>query len=120
MLGQPRKVNSGQLRNDSVKERSKKNERKTASKLGGQTTPGSGAFEGHKGDIKLTDFLLEMKETENKSISILIEHLLKITKEANATNKDGGMVYKFINTPPNMEKEWVLLPLSKFKELIEE
>lgn len=120
MLGQPKKISGGNLKNDSIKEASKKNERKTAKKLGGNVTPGSGAFEGHKGDIKLDDFLLEQKETSNKSIQILIEHLLKITREANSTNKTGCMVYKFLETPPNMEKEWVLIPLSSFKELIEE
>lgn len=119
MLGQSKKISGGNLKNNDVKKQSQKNERQIAKKLGGVTTPGSGAFEGHKGDIKLKDFLLELKETNNLSIPILAEHLMKIRKEAIQTGKEGCMIYKF-NTVKELPKEWILIPLDLFRELIGE
>lgn len=118
MLGKPRQINRN-LKNNNVKKQSQKNEKTIANKLGGITTPGSGAFTGHKGDIKLDKFLLELKETNNLSISILADHLMKIRKEAIESGKEGCMIYRF-NSVKELPKDWILIPMELFKEIIGE
>ena len=68
--------------NKSNKEKSIKQEKELAKDLGAKTTPASGATPFRKGDMRLNGYLIESKATANKSISIKLEWLLKIEKEA--------------------------------------
>ncbi len=96
-------------------------ERNLAHALGGKTTPASGAMDGAKGDIRLGDFLLESKSTTRDSFSVEYGHLAKIRAEALASDKEAGLTVSFItgNGKSRASGEWVLLPLSVFRELTE-
>lgn len=62
--------------------RSKDQERRVARDVGGSTTPASGAFWSHKGDVRSDEFLIEAKYTDRRSIAIRKEIWEKIRKEA--------------------------------------
>lgn len=62
-------------------------EKETCSFFGLKKTPASGAIWTSKSDAYTDDFRIEIKETENESISVKNSVLDKIEKEANATGK---------------------------------
>ena len=97
-----------------------KSERKTAKRLGGTTRPGSGAVAGAKGDILLTDYLVENKATEHKSISLKLEWLEKISVEAREEGKVPALSIQFVDKQGNSKKRgrWVLIPESEFNNVI--
>ena len=96
-----------------------KSERKTAKRLGGTTRPGSGAVAGAKGDILLTDYLVENKSTEHKSISLKLEWLDKISVEAREEGKAPALAIQFVDKAGNSKKRgrWVLIPEDEFNGL---
>ena len=98
-----------------------KSERKTAKRLGGTTRPGSGAVAGAKGDILLSDYLVENKSTEHKSISLKLEWLDKISVEAREEGKVPALSIQFVDKQGNSKKRgrWVMIPESDFKEVTE-
>lgn len=112
-----------------VKRKSQKNERRLAKKLDGFTTPGSGAFAGHKGDIdrqgkdtsdlKVDHFLIELKETSANSMVLDNKHLLKISQEARAVQKYPALLLDLQGLSGLTENEWVCIPLSTFSLLLE-
>ncbi len=106
--------------NRSMKKQVANTEKKIAKKLSGFATPGSGAFEGKKGDISLTSFLMESKQTWKDSIVLEKSHLVKIDREATQTKKYPSMVYTFDKIADGVETQWVLIPLSIFKELLDD
>ena len=92
-----------------VKKKSKKQERRVASLIGGVPTPGSGAFSGHKGDIKHDRFLLEAKRTDAQSLSIKKAWLDKIDVEAHQAGKYPGLTIQ-IGSRSNClvpDEDWV-------------
>jgi hypothetical protein len=96
-----------------------KSERKTAKRLGGITRPGSGAVAGAKGDILLTDYLVENKSTEHRSISLKLDWLEKISLEAREEGKAPALSIQFVDKAGNSKKRgrWVLIPEDEFNEL---
>lgn len=117
----PRKRTGGTLgRVETNRDRSARHEKRTAKELGGITIAGSGAFLGKKGDIAAGDFLIEKKQTNKGSISITRDHLSKITREAHAVSRKPAMNYEFETIVAGTENNWVLIPLSVFKELMNE
>ncbi len=94
-------------------------ERRLSKNLGGRLTPASGAMDGAKGDIHLNDFLLEAKSTTRDSFSVDYRQLAKIKAESLANDKTPGLTVSFTtgNGHPRQSGEWVLIPLSTFKEL---
>jgi len=93
-----------------------KSERKTAKRLGGITRPGSGAVAGAKGDILLTDYLVENKSTEHKSFSVKLEWLEKISLEAREEGKAPALSIQFVDKAGNSKKRgrWVMIPEDEF------
>jgi len=61
---------------------SQKQEKRLASKYDGQVSAASGAFWSRKGDVRSDRFLIEAKYTAAKSISIRLDVLEKIEREA--------------------------------------
>lgn len=98
-----------------------KSERKTAKRLGSITRPGSGAVEGAKGDIMLTDFLVENKATEHRSISIKLDWLDKISREAREEGKAPALSFQFVDKQGHSVRggRWVMIPEDEFKEMTE-
>jgi hypothetical protein len=98
-----------------------KSERKTTKRLGGFGRPGSGAVEGAKGDIMLTEFLIENKCTEHRSISLKADWLDKISREARAEGKAPGLAIQFVDRQGNSNRgnRWVMITEDEFYELLE-
>ena len=96
-------------------------ERQVAAKLGARVTPASGAMEGAKGDMSLDDYLLEAKSSVNKSFSLKHEWLEKITQEALPLGKTPALTVSFTDGSgrPIRNGDWVLIPLTEFKEMLD-
>jgi hypothetical protein len=96
----------------------KKHESSLAARLGGQLTPGSGALAGAKGDVKLTDFLVEAKTTVRESISVQQSWLRKIRQESLECGKTPALSVAFVNSEGKSDKRdrWVMVPEDFFKE----
>lgn len=99
-----------------------RSEKKTAKRIGGSANAGSGAIEGFKGDITLRDFLVENKSTEHKSVSIKLEWLDKISREARELGKDPALSIQFVDKQGNPLRggRWVLIPEDEFNGFLEE
>ena len=102
----------------SKKARTLEHEQSIADRLGGKRQPASGAMLGHKGDVKLTDFLLDSKETVHASIIISGKDLTKITREADGEGKIPGLVITIERVPRTVATEWVMIPLDSFGDLL--
>ena len=98
-----------------------KAERLTSARLGGKARVGSGSIEGFKGDIEFAEFLLENKSTINKSISLKLAWLDKISREARAEGKTPGLSVQFVDTQgkPVRHGRWVMIPEDEFREAFE-
>lgn len=100
-----------------------------AKECGGRRVPRSGAHRpsgifdqgsGYKGDVELEDFIFELKQTKNNSISIKVDWLNRMVKGAIPKSKRPGVQVQF-NSPQRdrmTEKNWVLIEQSAFKELL--
>lgn len=64
------------------KKTSQRLEKNMAKTVGGRTTPGSGAFAGHKGDVKSKDWLGEHKFTDAPHYNVGLATWKKIAREA--------------------------------------
>lgn len=95
---------------------SKKQEDQVAKSLGGVRQANSGATPYEKGDVKLDQYILELKTktTESKSISIKREWLDKTEKEALFMGKPYSAVV--INFGPNTPNYYIISEML-FKEL---
>lgn len=96
-------------------------EKKTAKRLKGQTTPGSGNMVGAKGDIRLTDFLIEAKCTRHSSISLKLDWLKKITSEAVQALRKPAMTITFVRESgePVRDGKYVIMRELDFLEMLE-
>lgn len=96
-------------------------EKKTAKRLGGKLTPASGAIGSAKGDIIFKEILMEAKATIKDSISIKLEWLAKISREATDTAKFPALSVTYVNQEGEPRKfgKWVMIPESMFKDVHE-
>ncbi len=96
-------------------------ERNLAKRLGGQQTPGSGALDSAKGDVKFPDVLLESKATVKDSMSVKLEWLRKIEDEAAARNRTPALAIQFVNAhgQPVRGGSWVAVPEHIYRSLTE-
>lgn len=69
------------------KKTSQRLEKKMAETVGGRTTPGSGAFAGHKGDVKSKEWLGEHKFTDAPHYNVALSTWKKIAQEAFESGK---------------------------------
>jgi len=94
-----------------------KRERDLADKLGGRTTPNSGATEMAKGDVRLDEFLVDDKFTKGKSIIVDNVMVNKISKEAREIDKEPMLTLKFFKgITLGTDSEWAVLPLRVLQE----
>lgn len=61
---------------------SQRHEKRLAKAVGGRTTPASGAFWAHKGDVQADDILIEHKWTGKDRYTVKADTLDKISTEA--------------------------------------
>lgn len=117
---EPKKSGPSQLgKTQSVKSRVNRHEKALADKLEGFRQPASGALAGHKGDIKLDDFLLDSKETDAGALGITSRDIVKICREAFGEGKDPALVLTWNKIAETVPSEWVLIPLNVFNRLIQ-
>jgi hypothetical protein len=98
-------------RTQSKKKKCNANEKRLAKKHGGRRQPNSGALPSHRGDIKRADYLIDLKQTEKMSISVKLEDLVKIMREANGEGLSPALLIHFENAK-NFPKDWVLIQMS--------
>lgn len=69
----------------------------------------------------LTDFLVENKATEHRSISIKLDWLDKISREAREEGKAPALSFQFVDKQGHSVRggRWVMIPEDEFKEMIE-
>lgn len=94
-------------------------EKYLADKLGGHRQPLSGALDHAKGDISLDKILLDSKQSNGTTITVAGRDLTKITREATQVGKEPGMVLTIEQIPDTTPKEWVMVPLDVFADLID-
>jgi hypothetical protein len=101
------------------RKKSKRQERRVASALGGKVTPLSGADKRAKGDVEVGDkFLVEAKRTDAASIRVTAAWLRKITREAMAVGADPALAIEMdVGNDGLVERDWVLIPRSVFSRL---
>ena len=104
--------------NKSGHDHGQRSERKTAKRLGTKPNAGSGSIEGFKGDITLADFLVENKSTEHRSISLKMDWLDKIGREAREVGKLPALSIQFVDKQGNsvVGGRWVLIPEDEFQD----
>lgn len=95
-------------------------ETKLAKRIGAKLTPASGAMTGAKGDMKRGNFLIESKATQNESMSLKRDWLLKINIEALETGKLPALAVIFTNESGKSEPRdrWIMLKETDFIELV--
>jgi hypothetical protein len=103
--------------------RSKRHEDRIATALHGRRIPRSGGLAWSEwdkktagGDIKSAEYLIEHKRTENASMSIKLDWLVKVREGAAAASKEPALAITFERgtQPP---EDWVAVPLSVFQRL---
>jgi hypothetical protein len=102
----------------------KKSEKRVAKAMGAKLHPNSGAMAGAKSDASLKSFRLEMKSTQTDVMPLDLAWLVKIATEALPHGQSPAVVMSFVDGRgvPRMRQyaEWVVMPLTKFKELTHE
>jgi len=88
--------------------------------LGGRGRPASGALVGAKGDIALEQFLMEAKSSTRESMTLKLDWLCKIAREARSEGKKAALTISFVTEDgrARLDGDWVLLPLHVFEELL--
>lgn len=96
-------------------------EKKVAKRLDGKPTPASGALGSAKGDIVFKEILMEAKATIKDSISIKLDWLAKISREATDASKSPALSVTYVNQDGEPRKfgKWVMVPESIFKDIHE-
>jgi hypothetical protein len=97
----------------------RKSEKRVAKELGAVERPASGAMPGAKGDMELRRALVEAKSTTGNSISVSLDWLCKIAREARSDGKTPALTVSYVDDDgrPRQDGDWVLIPLYAFKEL---
>lgn len=97
-----------------------KQETEVAEAVDGRRHTGSGASMYSKSDGSSSRYQIEAKQTKHSSMSVKLEWIIKITREAVAKAKVPLLSVRFLNIgfkDNGVESDWILMPLSEFKEL---
>jgi len=102
--------------------RSQRQERRVAKEVRGTVTPNSGAtpFGSKKGDVQTEGLLIEAKLTNKDRFTVTESLIRKVNREAYKAGKKPCMVVTLEALPNHVEKDWVLMPLSVLKEIMED
>ena len=97
----------------------KKQEKRVASSIGGKRKVASGSRYWAKGDAVSDELLVDAKQTEKKSISITTKMIEKVNDEAIANDKVPAISVEFLNIGRLAEKDWILVPMWHYEEVID-
>ena len=99
--------------------KSQKQEKRIAKEIGGKVQKGSGSKDFHKGDVKSLELLVEAKRTDNDSISIKKDWLIKIFQESVAYKKIPALSIEFDDMPNIVPRDWIAIPSKTLSLLME-
>lgn len=108
------KYNDEAIKKFTRKKTSQKLEKQMAKTLKGYTTPGSGAFNGHKGDVKSKEWLGEHKYTDASQYRLNKSTWNKIKNEASGVNKTP--ILEIVLDQSNKCLRLMLLDIRDFQE----
>jgi hypothetical protein len=108
------------LRPQSSNEKVEDHEHDAARVMGGVRHVGSGRLVGLKSDASSDDFQIECKQTSKQSLSVTLEWLEKISTEAMGRGKVPIMHFRFLEAPPQVSKDWVLVPEWQWKRMLKD
>lgn len=97
------------------KKKANATEKSVAKKFGMRRHPVSGALDGFKGDMSSKDLLVDLKQTQNVTISVDSRDLMKIQQEADGAGKVPVLMLRFDNVK-GIEKEWLVIPASVLED----
>ncbi len=83
-------------------------ERRVARLLGGTPRPGSGAL-GLPGDVATEGLLVSCKRTEQKSLTLPLAEIEKITLEAEAEGRTPAVALELAGVD-GAERDWIMVP----------
>ena len=94
---------------------------RVAKSLGAKRQRRSGALIYEQGDVEHSRFLIESKQTSKKSLVLKKSWLNKITHEAVANQKWPALSVEIQgDDDPLCERDWIMMPMSVFKRLLDE
>lgn len=96
----------------------KRHEKQIADDLGGRTTIGSGN-KGMKGDVQTKKVMAEAKSTDKKQISLKMEWLEKLVREALEAGMEPVLYIRFLAMQYAGRRDWAVIPAERYKELLE-
>lgn len=102
-----------------------KSETRVVKRLGGKPVAGSGCSENNKSDGTLETgkvrLRIESKATLHKQMSVKLDWLTKISKEARETNRDPMLTVNFVDGEGRtvMNGAWCMIPETLLAELLE-
>jgi hypothetical protein len=105
------------LEDEPVRVTSIRNEQRLSKVLGFRLTPGSGCVNqlSKKGDGRTDEFVVEMKETASKRISITEEMIEKLCREAYSTGRVPVFIISTNGIKDHLPKDWVMFPAYLFE-----
>ena len=94
-------------------------EKRALKRLGARPTPASGAIPGGAGDGETDEYVIECKSTKFVSAPLLLEHLGKVTSEAQASGQTGVLSLTFTHESgaPRRGGKWMVIPEWLWSEL---
>lgn len=107
-LRQPNQSSTGSVLNQ---------ENDAADLVGGRRHRGSGASSYSKSDASSADYQVECKQTSNKSMSLKLEWLSKISSEALSRGREPMLHIRFLEAPSDCSSDWVCVPADVWKRV---
>jgi len=110
----------GSARKKDRKRKSTVSEKRFAATYGAERVIGSGCLPGRKGDLKIDEFLLDLKTT-NGEYTVRRTDLVKITKEAREANRKPGLIIELEGpiVDPFFPQHWIVFPFHIYREMME-
>lgn len=96
---------------DSRKKSANKREKRLSRKMGANRHPASGALDSWGGDFSDADFCYDSKQNPTN----IKRDLVKLTKDAKP--KIPALVVNFDPCPPEVDNEWVCIPMEIFLKM---
>jgi hypothetical protein len=97
-----------------------KSETRTSKRLGAKQVVLSGSLPGSKGDMRVSDCLVEAKCTMRNSLSVDLGWLRKIAQEARQVGRTPALAITFVRGDgvPVVDGTWVAVPEDVFKYML--
>ena len=103
------------------KSRSVLHEKRLESTINSRVTPNSGALPNisFKGDLQDSRFVWQAKLTDKDRFTITSDVLVELKRQASLNSKWPGVALTLEGLPSHIEQDWVMLPASVFRELLD-